>query len=428
MKPVNIQQLLDNPDVTGAVRLPCGEFEGPFNINRPCVVVGSNTTLWCKNGPILNINSNGVALRDLRVEVTNTNIYKNVSVATRAADTRFSNVEIIGGVTGVAGEDGEWYFPKVINLKKFPADRNNTFTMEIYVPVPVKIDCSIYDIKLSTNDLYPGKNTVTITTDKLRSGSYIYGEMLLVSSFSRRIYISGSADENVTAFTDGMSVYNATQEAQNKKYSEPYKASVQRTAQNNVQPQVNTQANSAVNNYASVSDIYIKRGQRVSVADVFGSENVEVSFIYDSLKIPMEIDPYVFLLNNDNKAVDNDKLVFFGNICSKSGEVQYFSDNGGKIVLNLPKATPDIDKIAVTYSIYGDNPNNNFSKIVSPKIVIKSPGGAKMIFCPDDLMIETTIVGLEFYRHNNSWKLSAVGSGYRNGLKRLCESFGLNVL
>lgn len=414
MRTVNIQQLLDNPDATGAVRLPSGEFEGPFYINRPCVVVGKNTTLWAKDGPIITINSHGVALKDLRVEITDSRTARNISIAANSQDTRFSNIEIIGGVRGVAGEDGEWAIPKVVNLKRFPADRKNVFIMEVVVPVKTSILSNVYDLKISPLELNPGKNTITITTESLRSASFIYGEILFVSAFSRRMYISGSADDSITSFTDGEKVFDASSsEFKSNRHSEATVVSV-------LKPTAPTLQNGMA---------VIQRGQRIPVTSLFNPADIEIELTYSSMLIQMEIDPYVFMLDNNNLVVSDDRLVFFGNSKSGDGAVSYISAGGKNIVkLNLNSVASDIDKISVTYSIYGDNLNHNFSKVVNPLIVIKSGGEKKACFNPEGLLLETTIVALEFYRYNDSWKLSAVGHGYRDGLKRLCESFGLNIV
>lgn len=414
MRTVNIQQILDNPDATGAVRLPHGEFEGPFYINRPCVVVGNNTTLWAKDGPVVTINSHGAALKDLRVEITDNKTARSISVATNSQDSRFSNVEIIGSVKGVAGEECEWGVPKVVNLKKFPADRKNTFTMEVIVPVKTLIKCSIYDLKISPLELNPGKNTITITTESLRSGSFIYGEILFVSAFIRRMYISGSADDSITSFADGEKVFDS---------SLPVKP--HRSIEATPVVSVLKHAEPAVKDGMAV----IKRGQRVLVTEFFNPADIEIELTYSNMLIQMDIDPYVFMLDKNNLVVSDDRLVFFGNSKSGDGSVTYQNLSGKNTVkLNLNSVAEDIDKISVTYSIYGDNPNHNFSKVVNPLIVIKSNGEKKASFNPDGLLLETTIVALEFYRYNNSWKLSTVGHGYREGLKRLCESFGLNII
>ena len=71
MNGTELQHIIDSPNSMGDVYLPSGEFEGPFAINRPCRVIGNNTTLWRGKGPILTVNSKGVVLKDLRIEITN---------------------------------------------------------------------------------------------------------------------------------------------------------------------------------------------------------------------------------------------------------------------------------------------------------------------------------------------------------------------
>ena len=66
--------------------------------------------------------------------------------------------------------------------------------------------------------------------------------------------------------------------------------------------------------------------------------------------------------------------------------------------------------------------------------MVSSP--AIRVFCHDkevfrfelkDLSEETTVVAAEIYQYKGQWKMSFVGSGYRSGLKQLCESYGVNV-
>ena len=46
---------------------------------------------------------------------------------------------------------------------------------------------------------------------------------------------------------------------------------------------------------------------------------------------------------------------------------------------------------------------------------------------PEDLSVEKTLVAVEVYRYKGQWKLNFVASGYRDGLRRLCESYGVEV-
>ena len=50
-----------------------------------------------------------------------------------------------------------------------------------------------------------------------------------------------------------------------------------------------------------------------------------------------------------------------------------------------------------------------------------------MVFPLYDLQKETTVIAIDFYRYKGIWKVSAIGAGYIDGLKKLCESYGLEV-
>ena len=45
----------------------------------------------------------------------------------------------------------------------------------------------------------------------------------------------------------------------------------------------------------------------------------------------------------------------------------------------------------------------------------------------EDFSIETALVVEELYRHSGEWKFSAVGSGFKGGLRALCLNYGVNV-
>ena len=45
----------------------------------------------------------------------------------------------------------------------------------------------------------------------------------------------------------------------------------------------------------------------------------------------------------------------------------------------------------------------------------------------EKMLVEDFKEIMEIYKHNSGWKLNTVGQGYRDGLKRLCASYGLIV-
>ena len=67
-----IQRMLDDVPINGIVKLPNGEFEGPFTVNKPCTIKGNSTTFWADKGPVMIIDQNAgnVYLKNLRIEIT----------------------------------------------------------------------------------------------------------------------------------------------------------------------------------------------------------------------------------------------------------------------------------------------------------------------------------------------------------------------
>lgn len=401
---INIQQMLDNAN--GTVQLPVGEFEGPFFVRKPCKIIGTSTTLWTKHGSTLNIEAPNVKLENIRIEVTeNSNDYNNsICLISKFNDTKYKDIDIVGNVSGVPNEDRQWDLPKALSFGEIPAQTISHFIIEIFVPTSVNIKSDITDISISPINLSAGSNKVIITVDAMKENTYIYGEIIFESIFLRKVYISGAIKLNINNFIDNKTIYKST-----------------------LKPSNNLVSAQTVSNVGTDSNIItLKKGQRLAIKDILKGK-LKILFEFSSLIKSMDIDPYIFLLDINGKATKDENLIFFGNPTSKCNSVKYIENN--KIIeIELDKVANNIQSISIAYSIYGDNPSNNFSKVISPKIRIFSDDKEKMEFSPTDLLIETTIVAIQFYRYKNEWKVNTVGSGYRDGLKKLCESYGLTVL
>lgn len=401
---INIQQMLDNAN--GTVQLPVGEFEGPFFVRKPCKIIGTSTTLWTKHGSTLNIEAPNVKLENIRIEVTeNSNDYNNsICLISKFNDTKYKDIDIVGNVSGVPNEDRQWDLPKALSFGEIPAQTISHFIIEIFVPTSVNIKSDITGISISPINLSAGSNKVIITVDAMKENTYIYGEIIFESIFLRKVYISGAIKLNINNFIDNKTIYKSTLKLSNNLVS----------------------AQTVSNVGTDLNIITLKKGQRLAIKDILKGK-LKILFEFSSLIKSMDIDPYIFLLDINGKATKDENLIFFGNPTSKCNSVKYI-ENNKTIEIELDKVANNIQSISIAYSIYGDNPSNNFSKVISPKIRIFSDDKEKMEFSPTDLLIETTIVAIQFYRYKNEWKVNTVGSGYRDGLKKLCESYGLTVL
>ena len=397
------------------VNLPAGEIEGPVYINKPLHIVGNNTTIWAKHGSVIEINSAGVTLENLRVELTDGAVTEKAIVANRPASAK--NIEVLGCVSGFGAEDGPFDIPRTLTLGEFSSETVNTFTMSINLPAAAVIECNATGLRFSPKQLNAGHNDITITVDRLNSQTFLYAEVLLRSDFIRRIYVMGRPSSTAAA-ADGTEVFTAPTLSANTAQS-------YQTAQSEaVLPPTDVVS---VDIPAPVCDmplLEMRKGQRIPIMKYTGGK-CELSF---SCVKPsgMDIDPYVFLLDENEQAQGDESLVFFGNERSGSGEVIYFPDSG-KIEVDFEKISPRVKRITAAYSIYAGDARNNFSLVRAPKITVSANGSEKIVFEMDGLTDETTVVAIELYLYKGEWRISAVGSGFKEGMAKLCNRYGIEV-
>lgn len=449
---MNVNDYISRAAPNGEVTLPSGEFEGPLVINKPLRLRGKSTTIWAKKSPVIQITSGGVTIEDIRAEITEGSIEEAAVTASAACGAK--NVEVLGRVSGFGAEDGYFDIPRTIELGKFPADRENTYKLEVNVPAKTEVVCEIREVKFEPAVLQAGRNELTVKVSGISAQTFLYAEALFKSQFTRRVYLTGKPD-GTAAQAVLKPIYTAPQRAEQipttaqtpseapSRVSEtaievaaqairemmrsPSAAStttMDKTAENtatDVISMAGKQISSPQN--PELPPLDMKRGQRVALTQYLGG-NFEVWFTANAPK-GIEIDPYVFMLESGDKAVGDEGLIFFGNERSANGEVRYFPDDG-HIEIDLSKVPQQIQKIALAYSIYDGGAAKNFRAVASPRVSLRS-GGERVTFTIDGLTEEATIVALEFYLYKGEWKISAVGAGFKDGLAKLCNRYGIEV-
>ncbi len=411
----NIQDIISSGGYD--IELPSGEFKGPVIIDKPCILKGNSTTLWNNKGSVIEIRSQGVKICGIRAEITDPESESDC-ICSYYPDTVFENVEISGRIKGVEKEEFQWIMPRNLSLGEFKADNINTFLFEIYIPSEAKISTDISGISISPSVLHEGRNTIAVTTEKIKHNVFIYGEIIIESKFRRRIYISGKSFADA-ALQQNYMLYRAEEPSAEKNIPTDFK--------NIVMPSAVSAANNSVSEKTGMKQL--RKGQRIYIDDI-ADDVIKIEFNCRQMLSQVDIDPYVFLLNRDNIVPDDDDFIFFSNPVSPDYEVKIQPSSSGQVSdvdIDLRKVPSYIEKISVAYSIYNNNSRDNFSKVVDPFVSIRSGGNIRYFFTAEDLMMETTIIFLEIYRHNMSWKMNMVGAGYNHGLSRLCESYGLMV-
>ena len=152
-----------------------------------------------------------------------------------------------------------------------------------------------------------------------------------------------------------------------------------------------------------------------------------------------DLDAAAFLLGKNGHVQSDYDFVFYNNLRHSSGAVQHMGDNltgagdgdDEQIRVDLSKIPADIDKVAFTVTIHeADTRKQNFGQVSNAFIRIVDESSGKELIRYDlgeDFSIETAVVVGELYRHSGEWKFNAIGSGFKGGLRALCQNFGVNV-
>ena len=192
--------------------------------------------------------------------------------------------------------------------------------------------------------------------------------------------------------------------------------------------------------------VSLSKGQRVSLDKGMNYALVGLGWDvnqYDG-SADFDLDAAAFLVGKNGKVRSDNDFIFYGKLKSDDGSVTHTGDNltgegegdDEQLLIDFTKVPADVDKIAITVTIYdADVRKQNFGQVSNSFVrVVKQSSPEDMTGTEvlrfdlgEDFSIETAIVACEFYRHGSEWKFNAVGAGYQGGLEALCRSYGVNV-
>lgn len=152
-----------------------------------------------------------------------------------------------------------------------------------------------------------------------------------------------------------------------------------------------------------------------------------------------DLDTAAFMLGSNGKVQGDSDFVFYNNLKHSSGSVQHMGDNltgvgegdDEQIRVELSKVPANVDKIAFTATIHeAEERKQNFGQVSNAYIrIIDETKNQELIRYDlgEDFSVETAVVVGELYRQGSEWKFNAIGSGFKGGLRALCQNFGVNV-
>ncbi|MFN8575930.1 MAG: TerD family protein [Candidatus Sericytochromatia bacterium] len=178
--------------------------------------------------------------------------------------------------------------------------------------------------------------------------------------------------------------------------------------------------------------INLSKGQKISLEkEAPGLTNVIVGLGWDTKKADtgsdFDLDASVLLLNANGKLVSDKHLIFYNNTKSPDGSVEHTGDNrtgagdgdDEQIKVNLSAVSPDVAKIVFVVTIHdAEARKQNFGQVSNSFVRLLDQTGKEIAKYDlgEDYSTETAMLMAELYRHNNDWKMTALGSGYAGGL------------
>ncbi len=152
-----------------------------------------------------------------------------------------------------------------------------------------------------------------------------------------------------------------------------------------------------------------------------------------------DLDANAFMLKNDGKIRSEADFIFYNQMRSACGSVEYMGDNktgAGEgddetVILQLNKIPADVERVTFAVTIHeAEARKQNFGQVSNAFIrVVNKDSGVEIARydLSEDASVETAMIFGEIYRHNGEWKFKAIGQGYAGGLAPLARQFGVNV-
>jgi hypothetical protein len=211
------------------IRLPGGEFEGPFEITRAVRLRGQGdaTTLWMRKGPVVVVKSDGVALEEILIEASEPG---GVALFTATGqEPRLSGVTIRGlresalpaasgsaptsrGVASQSTGPSAWVVPPNLDFGTVAAGAKVERLIDVETPGPATVVCSLSRVGVEPATLSGGRAQLRLILDgrNLVAGGIFAGALEIVSGTERRVMLLDALVEASTPVTTPPASVNAS--------------------------------------------------------------------------------------------------------------------------------------------------------------------------------------------------------------------------
>lgn len=219
---MSLQEQVDNAKPGSVLTLPpAKEFQGPVVIRRAITIEGQGGTIWAPEGPVVCIEADGVQLQKLNVEVTGAESNLNGEAACALVvnpDVKITlnSVTVRGNVIGLDTEEGDWSYPRKLQLGSMKPGRPHEFKAKLVVPVACTLHSLADGVHVSPQQVSSGGSVeVTIKVDPLAPSTRLRGDIeLRTHRLTRRIAVFGNVaktDADASAAPDGQTIWEDAQ-------------------------------------------------------------------------------------------------------------------------------------------------------------------------------------------------------------------------
>jgi len=192
MENSELQKRIDDLEEYGIITLEFDEYFGSLVISKPLTIEGQGCTICSKKGPVVSTLSDGVVLKNLRIETSSSD--DTALKVQPGSRVKMEKVIVKGKVSGLIHEDGVWEYPDVLNIYPvFPREKNY-FCFDVNVPISCVMETEIANLRIVNPGIQPGHNRVCLEIEGLKEDVVLFGQIEIKSPYLiRLIAISGGS-------------------------------------------------------------------------------------------------------------------------------------------------------------------------------------------------------------------------------------------
>ena len=192
--------------------------------------------------------------------------------------------------------------------------------------------------------------------------------------------------------------------------------------------------------------ISLQKGGRVDLSKESNATVFRIGLGWDAAQPGKEfdLDAMALMLKADGKAVNEDSIVFYGNLEDPAKSVKHSGDNrtgagdgdDEVITIDTTKVPADVQEITILVNIHdAKNRQQNFGMVHNAKVNLYEGAEGNNILAKYDLeedaSMDRALVFCKLYRKDGSWKFQAVNEGKGNYqsviLRDILRGYGYSV-